>query len=189
MFERYAESSRRAVFYARYEASFGPTREIDTLDLLRGIVRESKPADQGTEWVRANMDSLCAVLWPANDNEKLARSLKEDIRLSDDAKKALAYAAIEGERNVRGVIDAATLLLGILAFQNEATDLLSKFGLTLEAAREDVRQLHERHPPKDVTWHSIAKGVLRRNRKRLLRILLFLLVLFSGVALVDWVNR
>jgi ATP-dependent Clp protease ATP-binding subunit ClpC len=42
MFERYTEKARRAVFFARYEASQLGSRQIDAEHLLLGLLREDK---------------------------------------------------------------------------------------------------------------------------------------------------
>jgi hypothetical protein len=42
MFERYTESARRVLFFARYEASQIGTTEITTEHLLFGLIREGK---------------------------------------------------------------------------------------------------------------------------------------------------
>src|ERR1035441_692467 len=42
MFERFTEKARRAVFFARYEASQHGTPYIETPSLLLGILREDK---------------------------------------------------------------------------------------------------------------------------------------------------
>jgi ATP-dependent Clp protease ATP-binding subunit ClpC len=42
MFERYTEKARRAVFFARYEASQFGSPEIDTEHLLLGLLRETR---------------------------------------------------------------------------------------------------------------------------------------------------
>ncbi len=189
MFERYTESARRAVFFARYEAGFDSNSDISTVDLLRGVVRESKPEAQGIEWIRVNMDRLSGALWPSGTERQERPPANTEIALSDDAKRALAYAAVAGESNPRGTIDAATLLLGLLSFENESARLLQKLGLTLESARGEVRRLHKKYPPQLPSRISLAKGVVRRNRTRLLKILIFLLVVLGGVALVNWINR
>ena len=42
MFERFTERARRALFFARYEASTLGSRQIGTEHLLLGVVRERK---------------------------------------------------------------------------------------------------------------------------------------------------
>ncbi len=190
MFERYTESARRAVFFARYEACVASAQEISTIDLLRGIVRESKPEAQGIEWIRVvNKDQLCSALWKPESGKRQGESPSAEIKLSGNAKLALAYAAEVARDNPRGTIDASTLLLGILSFQNEASQLLEQLGLNLESARSEVRQLHKKYPPKLPSWYALGWGTLRRHRMAWLKILIFLIVMFVGVALVNWLNR
>jgi ATP-dependent Clp protease ATP-binding subunit ClpC len=42
MFERYTESARRALFFARYEASQLGSAVIDTEHMLLGVIRDAK---------------------------------------------------------------------------------------------------------------------------------------------------
>ena len=42
MFERYTEKARRAIFFARYEASQFGRSQIETEHLLLGVLREDK---------------------------------------------------------------------------------------------------------------------------------------------------
>jgi len=44
MFERYTESARRVIFFARYEASSLGSTTIETEHLLLGLLREHKSA-------------------------------------------------------------------------------------------------------------------------------------------------
>lgn len=47
MFERYTEKARRAIFFARYEASQFGSPTIDTKHLLLGLLRESVHITRG----------------------------------------------------------------------------------------------------------------------------------------------
>ncbi|MDE3201254.1 MAG: hypothetical protein KGN79_10080 [Acidobacteriota bacterium] len=191
MFERYTQSARRAVFRARNEALAADEQEISVLDLLRGVVCESKHEAHGIEieWIRENLDLLSNALWPAERSNPEKQHFKTNIKLARDTKMALAYAARVSESNPRGVIDVSTLLLGILSFENLASDLLAGNGLIFDRAKYEAKLLHEKYPPQLPTLLTLAKAELRAMRPWLIRILLFLVFLLGGVAIINLINR
>src|ERR1035438_2090670 len=99
MFERFTEKARRAVFFARYEASQHGTPYIETPSLLLGILKENRELmarllRTGTEEyprLIADVDALFPKF-----SGKIATSV--DLPLSQVAKLALNYAAEEAER-------------------------------------------------------------------------------------------
>src|SRR5438270_14067616 len=95
MFERYTEKARRAVFFARYEASQFGSPVIDTEHLLLGLLREEKTllkwipkADGAT--IRNRIEGGIQL------RENIPTSV--DLPLSDAAKRALHLAWTEAER-------------------------------------------------------------------------------------------
>src|ERR1019366_5698797 len=99
MFERFTEKARRAVFFARYEASQHGTPYIETPSLLLGILKEDKDLiarllPTGAEEL-ARLIADVEALFP-KFSEKIAMSV--DLPLSRVAKLALNYAAEEAER-------------------------------------------------------------------------------------------
>src|ERR1035437_1203571 len=97
MFERFTEEARRAVFFARYEASQHGTPYIETPSLLLGILRENRdlmarllPTTGTEEYARliADVESLFPKF-----SGKIATSV--DLPLSQVAKLALNCAAEE----------------------------------------------------------------------------------------------
>ena len=65
MFERYTETARRAIFFARYEASQFGADAIEPEHLLLGAFREDKPlfvqilpdGEHSLECIRSNIES------------------------------------------------------------------------------------------------------------------------------------
>src|SRR5690348_319120 len=113
MFDKFTEEVRRAVFFARYEASQFGNREITPEHLLLGIMRES--ARLVAEWC-PSLGSLDAIerqietLFPRG--EKIPTTA--DLPLSNGAKRALAYAVEESLRIGHKHIRAQHLLIGLV---------------------------------------------------------------------------
>ena len=143
MFERYTESARRALFYARYEASEcgvpvgGPA--IETEHLLLGLLRDNKGIIKAL-FAQANVryDEVRAEI-PAREpvKEKIATSV--ELPFSPDMKRALQRAAEEADRLLHSHIGPEHLLLGLLRVEGSvAASVLNAHGLTLDIARERV---------------------------------------------------
>lgn len=95
MFERYTEKARRVIFFARYEASHFGSPYIETEHLLLGLLRDNPQLvyllpGGSHESIRAKVE--------ANTLRHPAVSVSVDLPLSNEGKRALAYAAEEAER-------------------------------------------------------------------------------------------
>ena len=140
MFERYTETARRAIFFARYEASQFASPYIETEHLLLGVLREDKALAHRlltsyarTEELRQSITSRAKV------GPRIATSV--DLPLSHETKRALAYAAEECERLQQKHITPAHLLLGLMREEKcFAAQLIGERGVSLESVREEVRQ-------------------------------------------------
>jgi ATP-dependent Clp protease ATP-binding subunit ClpC len=144
MFERYTEKARRVIFFARYESSqFGSTY-IETEHLLLGLLREDKALTNRFLRSHASVDSIRKQIEAHTTiHEKVSTSV--DLPLSNESKRALAYAAEEAERLGHKHIGMEHLLLGLLREGNcfAATILLER-GLKLESVRKELAELsHE----------------------------------------------
>jgi len=92
MFERYTEKARRAIFFARYEASQFGSPYIETEHLLLGLLREYKAlihrfrrshhSHPSVESIRKQIEAHTTV------REKTSTSV--DLPLSDECKRILA---------------------------------------------------------------------------------------------------
>jgi hypothetical protein len=141
LFERYTEHARRSIFFARFEASQFGSPEISSAELLLGVLREDKTiaARLGNERIAAIRREIEAL---APKKARVATSV--DLPLSQDSKRALAYAAEESERLNQELIGTPHLVLGLLRVENSlAAKLLGKHGMTLEQCREIARQSHQ----------------------------------------------
>jgi hypothetical protein len=138
MFERYTEKARRAIFFARYEASQFGSPYIETEHLLLGLLREDNAltdrflrSDASVESIRKQIESRTTV------REKVSTSV--DLPLSNECKRVLAYAAEEAERLSQEDIGTEHLLLGLLREEKcFAARLLCESGSTLSAIREKL---------------------------------------------------
>jgi quinol monooxygenase YgiN len=139
MFERYTERARRALFFARYEASHLGGSVITSEHLLLGLLREGKGltsrvfAENGLDYEAARQDVERAAAGQA----KLATSV--EMPLSADTKTALEGAAQEADGLKHAYIGTEHLLLGLLRQPDSpAGVILSRAGLRLAMVRESI---------------------------------------------------
>ena len=122
MFERYTEHARRAIFFARYEASTFGSNWIETEHLLLGLLREDKVlptrlAGGATEAIRKQIEAQITSPIP-----KIPTSV--DLPLSQDSKLALLYGSEESEKLLHRFIDCGHMVLGLLRVRTCAAALM-----------------------------------------------------------------
>jgi ATP-dependent Clp protease ATP-binding subunit ClpC len=157
MFERYTEAARKAVFFARFEASQTGSREIETEHLLLGILRELSP-------------SLERVLGPRRKIEAIRKQIGRhfppapgvvyttgDLPLTQQCRRVLENAAKEAAKLKQDQIRPEHLLLGILSEESSiAAGVLRESGIGSAQLREAAVQGGEtvdvgrREPPPEV---------------------------------------
>jgi ATP-dependent Clp protease ATP-binding subunit ClpC len=148
MFERYTERARRALFFARYEASQLGSVSIETEHLLLGLIREGKGL---MSRVLARSNVSAETLRQEVEGRTVYRAkvpASDEIPFSAQTKRALAFATEEADRLLHTYIGTEHLLLGILREeQSLAASVLAGRGIRLGAVREDVvKSAHERPP-------------------------------------------
>ena len=140
MFERFNESARRALFFARYEVSETGGMTIDVGHLFLGVTREHPDAmarlagiAPGTlQEIRAESRAQLASV------ERLPTA--HEIPFSAAVKQALQFAAEEADALLHPHIGQEHLLLGILRQQHtDGSDWLARRGVALNAVRESAR--------------------------------------------------
>jgi enamine deaminase RidA (YjgF/YER057c/UK114 family) len=147
MFERYNGSARRALFFARYEASQLGSLSIETEHLLLGLIREPT---QVTELVLARTPLPLDTIRKDVENrtasrEKVATSV--EIPFSADTKQILQLAAAEADRLGHSDIGTEHLLLGILQEGRcVAASVLTAHGMHLDSTRDAVVQARREQP-------------------------------------------
>jgi ATP-dependent Clp protease ATP-binding subunit ClpC len=139
MFEKYNEKARRALFFARYEASKLGSRVIESEHILLGILREGeetvseifrrfqvKPED-----VRREIEGERVFV------ERISSTA--ELPLSEESKKILAYASHEAESMLHATVGSEHLLIGILRVEGcTAMRILAQNGFDVYAVREEV---------------------------------------------------
>lgn len=94
MFERYTESARRVIFFARYFAGRAGSLEIETEHLLLGLLREDQSLGKrflGSPWAAEGVWRKIQQSKPAR--EKISGTV--DMPLSSESKRVLTCAAEE----------------------------------------------------------------------------------------------
>ena len=138
MFERYTEKARRALFFARYEASEFGSHHIEPEHILLGLFREDNALANrylqscpGTESIRKQVEAHA----PAR--AKIPGTV--DLPLSHECKHLLDRVADEARRLSHDHIDTGHLLLGLLCEEKcFAAELLHERGLSISQMRKDL---------------------------------------------------
>jgi ATP-dependent Clp protease ATP-binding subunit ClpA len=156
MFERYSIEARRAIFYARYEASQYGSRYIETEHILLGLLWE--------EGARMGQ-----VLGPHEDKAQIRGEIEKviargeristavEIPLSEESKRVLRFAAEEATGLGQRYVGPEHLLLGLLRVTGSfATRILADRGVKLAPLREQLANVsgsgsdEEQQPASDV---------------------------------------
>lgn len=139
MFEKYTPAARKAIFFARYEASQFGSPYIEAEHLLLGILREDATLAVrllGTaERVNAMRQQIEESIPPAK--EKIATSV--DLPVSPSCRQAMAYGAEESERLKHAHIGTEHLLVGLIREEKSlAAQIMAGQGLTLAKLRVEA---------------------------------------------------
>ena len=151
MFERFTEHARRAIFYARLEASVYGSPYIESEHLLLGLLREDPVVRMNlpVEAVRKELERL--------GHREKPTSTAMDLPLSFDGKRAIAYCAEEAEFLHHKHIDCGHLLVGLTRVEESlAARVLRQHGVSTQEAREIVR----RSPPRVAPEPQKGSGTL-----------------------------
>jgi len=140
MFERYTERARRVVVWARYIADQRGSAEIETEDLLVGLLREDMRLARRFLGSPFALDAVWRQVVRSSLSEKPA--VAGDLPLSNASKRVLAFAAEEGDQlSIRG-IGTGHLLLGLLREKKcLATEILRERGVRLVSTREELARM------------------------------------------------
>jgi ATP-dependent Clp protease ATP-binding subunit ClpA len=155
MFERYTEKARRAIFFARYEASQLGSPVITTEHLLLGLLRESRNLQV---YLRVDRDELESQLRTPVAGAKISTSV--DIPFDGFCKRALAYAAEEAGKMGHRHIGSEHLLLGIMCEdKGRAAQMLRAMGAP---SLDEVRKAIANAPPNAESAPSGPSGMAPR---------------------------
>ena len=139
MFERYTEAARRALFFARYEASQFGSLSIEAEHLLLGLIREEKGLTSRVfEAAHLSLDSVGEeIRRRTTSREKVGTGV--EIPFGAETKRVLQFAADEADNLLHKHIGPVHLLLGLLREEKSvAASILRKNGLGLTGLRDQV---------------------------------------------------
>ncbi len=139
MFEKYNEKARRALFFARYEASKLGSRVIESEHILLGVLREGEEIIKEI-FSRFNIKPEQIRREVEGDRLFVDRiSSSAELPLSDESKKILAYAAHEAESMLHQYVGTEHLMIGILRVESStAARILTAKGLNVYGVREET---------------------------------------------------
>jgi len=139
MFEKYNEKARRALFFARYEASKLGSRVIESEHILLGVLREGEEIIKEI-FSRFNVKPEQIRREVEGDRLFVDRiSSSAELPLSEEAKKILAYASHEAESMLHQYVGTEHLLIGILRVESStAARILTAKGLNVYGVREET---------------------------------------------------
>lgn len=178
MFERYTEKARRAIFFARYEASQFGLEYIDSNCLLIGLVREN--GQISTQWLALNATELHHLVESQTIRSK-PRPTSVDLPLTNEAKRVLAHAGEEADRLAHRHIGTEHLFLGLLREpETFAAKRVKERGMTLEQIRGSIAE--------DSSGHEPNEGSQRRPLPSALQIRL-MDETGAQVAFLPWIGR
>jgi ATP-dependent Clp protease ATP-binding subunit ClpC len=139
MFERYTEEARRALFFARDEASRRGSFSIESDHLLLGLIRETR---EPVNAILAHFQVSPLLLQREIDARAFLKDRVPDsveIPFSREVRHVLHDARDEADRLRHTHIGPEHLFLGLLTEdQSVAASVLNQQGITLEAARDHV---------------------------------------------------
>jgi ATP-dependent Clp protease ATP-binding subunit ClpC len=137
VFERYTEGARRVVFFARYEAGRRGSPTISPPHFVCGLIHEKSSPIVASVQLRNRLEGHWQLLPLSAD--LAIKDDQRDIPLDNDAKKVLAYAAMEADGDGSKRIEPEHLLRGLLCFEHVASEALKAAALDLEAIRNASR--------------------------------------------------
>ena len=145
MFDRYTETARRAVFFARYEASQAGSPYIEPEHLLLGILREEARLLEPFLRSPAKLQSLCErIRRQFPPRQKIAAHI--DLPVSAGSKRVFQYAAEEAKQFQQKHIGAEHLLLGVSREESStAAQLLRENGVATAQLRDEI--IHQSTQP------------------------------------------
>ncbi len=139
MFEKYNEKARRALFFARYEASKLGSKVIESEHVLLGVLREGEEIIKEI-FSRFNVKADDVRREIEGDRIFVERvSSTQELPLSEESKKILAYASHEAESMMHPYVGTEHLLIGILRVEGSvAARILTSSGFNLYGVREET---------------------------------------------------
>jgi hypothetical protein len=195
VFERFTNASRRAIDFAWKETMRRGGSEISVADLLAGL---SVDEDSRAERVGSLKSNALYLRWlvgspalPAMEVHVLAdlptKVIDEFLELDAEARRALAFAVLEADRDRNYWIDSDHLLRGILRFPNKAHFALLKVEVNLDSARLASREDRWEFAPAENPSNKVGRYLIRKYTLLIvppvLSLACYLYILFQGIGI------
>jgi ATP-dependent Clp protease ATP-binding subunit ClpC len=167
MFERFTEAARRALFFARYEASQLGAGTLETEHVLLGLAHDDhgltarllEAAQLSAEKILAEIESRAAF------RQKLPASL--EMPFSAEARRGLEYTMAEADSLGHSAVGPEHMLLGLLRVDNSAAaSIMLAHGIRLNDLRKQIATQAAGEPAASpsVTPTEISERVERIQR-------------------------
>ena len=143
MFERYTESARRTVHWAKYEAHQSGHRQIQPEHFLLALLKDSELANSVMKEITEPETRERVLAHLPKGEQQPARI---DLPLSNTSYKILHFAAKECESFSNEHIGNEHLLLGLLRIDSFASKLLKQEGISAGRIRAQIAKLERREP-------------------------------------------
>jgi ATP-dependent Clp protease ATP-binding subunit ClpC len=166
MFERYTESARRTLFFARFEASQVSATSIEPEHVLAGLMRDHAGLVRGILKDAGITPAEVRADLPPSAIPKPKTPTHVEMPFSVPVQRLLQFAAEEADAMRLGYIGSEHLLLALLREeQTMVWDILTKRGLSLTQARRKVVELTAGNP-RDVEKTTPISGDARLRAAR-----------------------
>jgi ATP-dependent Clp protease ATP-binding subunit ClpA len=167
LIDRYSEATRRAISFAQEETDRRGGSEIGIADLLAGLSVDEDTRAARVGALKANafylrwLSGLTAL--PAK--EDLSHSAGNTTQPSFDleARRALAFAVMEADRDREYWIDSDHLLRGMMRFPNKAHFAILKTEINLNTLRLASRRDREAFLPEENPNMKVVQYLLRKH--------------------------
>jgi ATP-dependent Clp protease ATP-binding subunit ClpC len=139
MFERYTESARRVIFWARYIASQIGSQEIQTEHLLLGLLRQDMRLAHRFLGSPFAMDAVWRQIVRSQVAREKPLGPEDPLTVSHAGQRVLAFAVEDENQLSNGRIGTVHLLLGLLREETcFAAEILQGRGVLLASTREEL---------------------------------------------------
>src|SRR5689334_20777987 len=140
MFERFTEKARRALFFARHEATHLKASSIEPEHLLLGILREDPELGQRYFQGHRTAELIRREVERGSNGGERVPTVKT-LTLSPNGKRVLSLADDESRNLYHSMVTTEHMVLGILRAKGAPIlQLLYDLGLNLDQIREDLRR-------------------------------------------------
>jgi len=188
VFDRYTEQARRAIYFTRLEAQMRGESPITAAHIVAGLTWDSDTRAERVAGLKSRVVEMHAIAGlPHFPITASPYESKTNLPLNDDAKKTLAYATEEADRDRQFWIDTDHLFRGVLRFPNATAEALISAGFKLDQLRTASElDRRENAPRRAPTWPLVSVVWNRYKRYSLPMLLVVVAVLLLLV--VTWMG-